>query len=344
MVSEHASSSHSLPNIPTLPPIQIPCDGDDQIETPLHESPDPYLPPVTLTAPQSTSSVASSPVVMRNSPLSTSSSLVDHLQQNLRKSVSVDSLLAYPPENSPRPSLLGSTRSNLPGVIDSARNRRTELPVDSRRRHEPETVPPYARNRGHSVSTMNDSRDSTIEQDFEGDSWQPLKRSLDRIRRTSIKGNEQARLPRRPGDLKLPSRNQPLPPPVPPPLPVNTFARLVQPVLHDDSRRLHSTTSLQSFPRHSSIADVMAGRVRSGSGSLGLQVGTGNFSNQGLHIDTVRSTVSTPFIWQYPGSSRPASPFPESSRSPSSAPEAVESLPSFLGMRRRTVRTAHHCL
>ncbi|KAI6047627.1 ras guanine nucleotide exchange factor domain-containing protein, partial [Pisolithus marmoratus] len=110
--------------------------------------------------------------------------------------------------------------------------------------------------------------------------WPPLKRSIDKGRRSSVKGSEQARPSRRPGDLKLPSRNQQ------PPLPF-TF---VQTLPHDDNRRLHATTSLQSFPKHSSITEVMSCRVR--SGSLGLQGSIENSGNRSLLIDTTQPAVS----------------------------------------------------
>ena len=59
----------------------------------------------------------------------------------------------------------------------------TELSVGSRRRGKLDTIP-YARSRGHSVSTTKWS-DSTYEQDF--DSWQPLKHPVDRPRRSSAR-------------------------------------------------------------------------------------------------------------------------------------------------------------
>lgn len=128
---------------------------------------------------------------------------------------------------------------------------------------------------------MSDGHDSAFEQDFESDSWRPLKRPVDKPRRTSVKGSEQARPSRRPGDLKLPSRNQP------PPALFNQFAH---PLPRDDTRRLHSTTSLQSFPKHSSLTDVMSGRVR--SGSLGLQADPSSLGSRSLLIDVVQPKPS----------------------------------------------------
>ncbi|KAG6335273.1 hypothetical protein ID866_3802 [Astraeus odoratus] len=283
MTAEHDGSSHSLPAIPTLPPIEIPGGYDDQVsasESGFYQPAGIHLPPVTSTPQDPTSSTASSPVLMRNPSLATRSSPVDtSLQLNHWTSASVDSLLIHQTGNSSRASSPAGVGSNASSTTDSSRNRRTESSVELRRR-EPETVPPYARSRGHSVSTMSDSHDSIIEQDFESDSWQPLRRTSDKCRRSSVKGNEQARPSRRPGDLKLPSRNPPV-----------QFAQFAHPPPREDnSRRLHSTISLQSFPtRHSSLADVMSSRVR--SGSLGLQADTGSYGSRSLLIDTVHPTL-----------------------------------------------------
>ncbi|KAF8560386.1 ras GEF [Imleria badia] len=135
------------------------------------------------------------------------------------------------------------------------------------------------------MSARGDGHDSPVEQNFESDSWQPLKKVGDKSRRGSVKGKEHARQSRRPGDLKLPARNQL------PAVPVNNIpSQHPQPVLRDDTRRLHSTTSLQSFPMHSSLTDVISGRVR--SGSLGLQANSGG---RGLLADTAQPMTMQSF-------------------------------------------------
>ncbi|KAL4069609.1 hypothetical protein V8B97DRAFT_599701 [Scleroderma yunnanense] len=275
MSTDPTSSSHSLPAIPTLPPIQIPGHDDDLMDEPSS----PRLPSATFSPQDSTSSSTSSPALTRNPSFIPHSSSVDQPLQHHRKSASVDSLPIYQPGESSRATSLTGVRSNISATTDSPRTRRTELSVDSRRRREPETIPPYARSRGHSVSSMSDSHDSTFEQVFESDLWRPSKRPIDRPRRGSVKGSEQARASRRPGDLKLPPRNQL--PPVP-------FTQFAHPLPRDDNRRLHSTVSLQSFPKHPSLTDVMSGRVR--SGSLGLQADTTSLRSRSLFIDTVQST------------------------------------------------------
>ncbi|KAF9241363.1 ras guanine nucleotide exchange factor domain-containing protein [Melanogaster broomeanus] len=264
--------SHSLPAIPTLPPIQMPGDNDESSSLLSHNSISSQQPSSSFTLHDPTSSTATSLIANRGSPfatdnsaLSSSSSTDCPPQTSLRKSASVDSFVGYERENSTRATGPRPHRVNTHSVGDSARTRRPELSVDSRRRREPETVPPYARSRGASVSTMGDGHDSPVEQCFESESWQPLRRPTDKSWRSSVKGKEQARPSRRPGDLKLPSRN--FPPAVTVYNVSNQFAQ--PPLSRDDSRRLHSTTSLQSFPRHSSLTDVISGRVR--SGSLGLQ-------------------------------------------------------------------------
>ncbi|KIJ68428.1 hypothetical protein HYDPIDRAFT_24708 [Hydnomerulius pinastri MD-312] len=291
MSTPPANSSHSLPAIPTLPPIQMPGENDEpsaSFQSYPHE-PTGFQRSSSSFAPQdSTSSTASSPIVTRNSPFATDNSGFSSFsstdcppQQSLRKSISVDSFVGYERENLPSSSGPRPARGNTHSGVDSSRPRRMDLSVDSRRRRGPETVPPYARSRGASVSTMSDGHDSALEQGFDSESWQPSKRPGDKNRRGSVKGKEQARTSRRPGDLKLPSRN------LPPAVPVNNLPnQFVQPPLpRDDSRRLHSTTSLQSFPRHSNITDVISGRVR--SGSLGPQANVG--SSRNLLVDTVQS-------------------------------------------------------
>ncbi|KAI6031828.1 ras guanine nucleotide exchange factor domain-containing protein [Pisolithus microcarpus] len=254
MTTDTTDSSHSLPAIPTLPPIQMPRPQDDSDY-------------VTSIPQHSTPATPSSPVLTQNQPHAGGPSTTDSDQQQIhRKSASADSLRVHQRKDSVPPSPRGAASATLP-TADLSTTRRTE------------TVPPYARSRGHSVSTTSDGNDSGIDQGLEPDSWPPLKRSLDKGRRSSVKGGEQARPSRRPGDLKLPSRNQQ------PPLPF-TF---VQTLPRDDNRRLHSTTSLQSFPKHSSITEVMSGRVR--SGSLGLQGSAENSGSRPLHIDTTQPAL-----------------------------------------------------
>lgn len=260
------STPHSLPAIPTLPPIQMPDNCD-------HDSVD-----SSSVTPHDATSTLSSPIAI-TCPMPPS--IHHHPQQNLRKSVSVDSFIGYERENSSTSSSSRPPRASTHTPSDSSGARRTELSVDSARRHDLETAPLYVRTRGVSMSTRSDGHDSAVEQNFESESWQPLKKVGDKSRRGSVKGKEQARQSRRPGDLKLPARNQM------PAVPMNNIPNQPsQPILRDDPRRLHSTTSLQSFPKHSSLTDVISGRVR--SGSLGLQANPGSRS---FLADTVQPMV-----------------------------------------------------
>lgn len=265
------STPHSLPAIPTLPPIQMPDKSDHDFVDSRPSSP-------SVTPHDATSSTVSSPI---DATHPTPPSILHHPQQNLRKSVSVDSFIGYEREHSSTPSSSRPPRAIAHTTSDSSGTRRTELSVDSARRHGSEVAPLYVRTRGISMSTRSDGHDSAVEQNIESESWQPLKKASDKSRRGSVKGKEQARQSRRPGDLKLPARNQL------PPIPANNLPnQLAQPISRDDPRRLHSTTSLQSFPRHSSLTDVISGRVR--SGSLGLQANPGS---RGFLADTVQPMV-----------------------------------------------------
>lgn len=307
-----SSTPHSLPAIPSLPPIQMPDKSD-------HDS---YHSSSSVTPHDVTSPILSSPIAATRPPPLPSTH--HHPQQNLRKSVSVDSFIGYERENTSTSSSSRPPRAVTHTPSDSSGARRTELSVDSTRRHVPETVPLYVRTRGISMSTKSDGQDSAVEQNLESDSWQPLKKVGDKSRKGSVKGKEQARQSRRPGDLKLPARNQS------PAVPVNNMpAQIPQPTLRDDPRRLHSTTSLQSFPRHSSLTDVISGRVR--SGSLGLQANPGNKS---LLADAAQPMVSSQLNrWITMTKLRPCS------RSPKRFPSllwvrlVVESLRSFQKMQ-----------
>ncbi|KAF8445971.1 ras guanine nucleotide exchange factor domain-containing protein [Boletus edulis BED1] len=255
------STPHSLPAIPTLPPIKM-NDESDRDSFHSHHS--------SLSA---TPLDGTFPIATRPAPLALPSSTHHPPQQNLRKSVSVDSFISYERENSSTSSTSRPPRATH-APTGSSGIRRTDLSVDSARRYDAESLPLHVRTRGMSMSARNDGHDSAVEQNFESESWQPLRKVGDKSRWSSVKCKEQARQSRRPGDLKLPARNQS------PAVPVNNNNipnQYPQPVLRDDTRRLHSTTSLQSFSRHSSLTDVISGRVR--SGSLGLQVNSGGRSS-----------------------------------------------------------------
>lgn len=259
-----SSTPHSLPAIPTLPPITM----HDETVHDYHS----HHSSLSVTPHDSTSLTPPAPPTL--------ASTHHPPQQNLRKSVSADSFVIFEREN-PSTSSGSRPRATTHAPAASSGTRRTELSVDSARRHDAETVPLYVRTRGISMSARSDGHNSAVEQPFESESWQPLKKVGDKSRRGSVKGKEQARQSRRPGDLKLPARNQL------PAVPASNMPhQLPQPALCDDTRRLHSTTSLQSFPRHSSLTDVMSGRVR--SGSLGLQANSGG---RGLLADSVQPMV-----------------------------------------------------
>ncbi|KAG6381200.1 hypothetical protein JVT61DRAFT_5603 [Boletus reticuloceps] len=241
------STPHSLPAIPTLPPIKM-NDESDRDSFHSHHS--------SLSA---TPLDGTFPIATRPAPLALPSSTHHPPQQNLRKSVSVDSFIIYERENSSTSSTSRPPRATH-APTGSSGTRRTDLSVDSARRYDAESLPLYVRTRGMSMSARNDGHDSAVEQNFESESWQPLKKVGDKSRWSSVKCKEQARQSRRPGDLKLPARNQS------PAVPVNNIPNQhPQPLPRDDTRRLHSTTSLQSFSRNSSLTDVISGRVRSGS-------------------------------------------------------------------------------
>ncbi|KAG1757548.1 ras guanine nucleotide exchange factor domain-containing protein [Suillus lakei] len=114
---------------------------------------------------------------------------------------------------------------------------------------------------------MSQSRDSGIEHEREAELFQRLKRPSEG-RRGSVKGKDHLRTAPRPGDLNLPPR-----------MPVQVL---------DDTRRLHSTTSLISLPVcNPALANLTSGRAR--SDSLGLQTTTATGRN--LLIDTLQPSI-----------------------------------------------------
>lgn len=263
MTTPTASAGHCLPAIPSLPPIEMPGDPDENIYLDLEH--DPIASPLSASsmAPQASfSSTSSSPVVPRNPPLITgvsgapSPSSTDSALQSLRKSISVDSFVGYDRETSPRVDGSRVNRGNTYSTLEVSRTRKLDPSMSPFHREPPTFSQPYVRSRGASVSTM--SHDSAIEHRREIEPLQRLKRPSE-IRRGSVKGKDQVRTGPRPGDLNLPPRTP-------------AQAR-------DDTPRLHTTLSLGSLPRSTS------------SDSLGWQ--TTAVSGRKLLIDTVPPSVST---------------------------------------------------
>ncbi|KAH7915776.1 ras guanine nucleotide exchange factor domain-containing protein [Hygrophoropsis aurantiaca] len=124
---------------------------------------------------------------------------------------------------------------------------------------------------------MNDGRGSIAGSDLDSDPWQQFSRLSEGGRRGSLKGKEHARPP---GTLKLPPRGHP---PV-----VAANSTNSSPFPREESRRLHSTTSMQSIPvANSHLTGIIAGRVR--SGSLGMQPSR---AGRNVLVDTAPSVFS----------------------------------------------------
>lgn len=232
---------------------------------------DPIAPvSVSSTSPQvSFSSTSSTLVVPRSTPLDTvcsgfsSSTSTDPSSQSLRKSVSVDSFVSYDRETSQITSGSRANRGNTHSNFEASRTHKQ----DGLSRSEPTLSQPSIRSRGASVSTMSQSRNSGIEHERGTELFQQLKRPREG-RRGSVKGKDHLRTAPRPGDLNLPPR-----------MPVQVI---------DDTRRLHSTTSLSSLPVcNSALANLTSGRAR--SDSLGLQSTTA--SGRNLSIDTLQPSI-----------------------------------------------------
>ncbi|KAG1825958.1 ras guanine nucleotide exchange factor domain-containing protein [Suillus subaureus] len=269
MTTPTTNTSHCLPAIPSLPPIQMP--GDTDKNTYLDLGHDPIAPvSASSTSPQASfSSTSSTLVVPRGTPFDTgcsgfsSSISTDPSSQSLRKSVSVDSFAGYDRETSQRTSSSRADRGNTYSTFEVPRTHKQ----DGLLRSEPTLSQPSIRSRGASVSAVYQSRDSGIEHEREAELFQRLKRPSEG-RRGSVKGKDHLRTAPRPGDLNLPPR-----------MPVQVV---------DDTRRLHSTTSLISLPVcNPALANLTSGRAR--SDSLGLQTTT--ISGRNLSIDTLQPSL-----------------------------------------------------
>ncbi|KAG2159883.1 ras guanine nucleotide exchange factor domain-containing protein [Suillus bovinus] len=266
MTTPMTNTSHCLPAIPSLPPIQMP--GDTDKNTYLD---DPIAPEYASSTPPkaSFSSTSSTLVVSRGTPFDTgcsgfsSSTSTDPSSQSLRKSVSIDSFVGYDRETSQRPSGSRANGSNTYSTFEASRTYKQDGLLHS----EPTLSQPSIRSRGASVSAMSQNRVPGIEHEREAELFQQLKRPSGG-RRGSVKGKDHIRTPPRPGDLNLPPR-----------MPVQVIG---------DTRRLHSTTSLISLSAcNPALVNLTSGRAR--SDSLGLPTTTA--SGRNLSIDTLQSSL-----------------------------------------------------
>jgi len=265
MTTSTTSAGHCLPAIPSLPPIEMP--GDPDKNNYLYLTYDPISSPLSASSmvPQASfSSTSSSPVLPRILPFvagvsgTSSPSSTDSAPQSLRKSISVDSFVAYDRETSPRVNGSRSSRGNTYSTVDDI-SRTRQLDPSMRSLHpEPTFSQPYLRSRGASVSAMGQSHDSATEYRRGSEPSQRLKRPSE-FRRASVKGKDHVRTGPRPGDLNLPPR------------------MLAQ--AREDAPRLHTTSSLGSLPRSAR------------SDGFGLQSAV--VSGRNLLVETVSPSVST---------------------------------------------------
>lgn len=242
--------------------------GDTDKNTYLDLGHDPIAPvSASSTSPKASfSSTSSTLVVPRHTPFDTGcsgfsfSTSTDPSSQSLRKSVSVDSFVGYDRETSQRTSGSRANRGTTHSTFEASRTHKQDGLLHT----EPTLSQPSIRSRGASVSTMSRSHVSGIEHEREAEIFQRRKRPSEG-RRGSVKGKDHLRTAPRPGDLNLPPR-----------MPIQVI---------DDTRRLHSTTSLSSLSVcNPALASLTSGRAR--SDSLGLPTTTA--SGRNLSIDTLQ--------------------------------------------------------
>src|ERR1700691_5019485 len=272
-------SSHSLPSISPLPPIEMP---DSPVSS--QNSPDLSFVRRSSTSPAShnsfTTALSSTPAYATPADSrSRTSSPMHHSSlappQNLRKSISVDSFV----------------RRDVPKTGTRPKRTNTDLALQVRVVQPPGlrdyAVQQSTRNRGVSFSTQGDYEPSIGEDsDLDLEPW-PSSR-----RRASLKGTDPQYHSVRPGELRLPPR-----------MPALSSASSVSSIStgpsspREEYRRLHATTSMQSIPGRmaNSVLANISGRAR--SWSLGDKVNSGGkpmFINTQIPVSKFFS-VTSPF-------------------------------------------------
>lgn len=215
-MSTFINSSTTLPNLPSLPPIQIPST--------FRASADHHLPPLDEDSHLSPHAFTSFPPPHRQ-PAGSSNDThspptnVSPLPPNLRKSLSVDSFSRHP--RSPPVSVVGRQQKATPVIS----------PSDEQRRGAPQLAPPArqpqphavdsphvsylprdpnfplsGRSRGASVSTSDDDASQPIPEESDGEPIRDAPQFSTGARRggSKFKGRLRPSLP--PGELPLPSK------------------------------------------------------------------------------------------------------------------------------------------
>lgn len=236
---------------------------------------------------RSTTPANQSPDVVPTRPATPVGPLHLGLPHNLRHSLSVDSFVRHGiPIGSTRTKRTNTDLAMRPPVLPHQGARDFD-----HRAFQPDEV---TRHRGASLSTQGDY-DSSFFEDTDYDAWHSASR-----RRSSLKGKDQQQPYIRPGELKLPPRM--------PALsttssissmstsPGTTSSMGISPItpVEEETRRLHSTTSMQHIPTtpsHPAIASL-SGRAR--SGSLGVKASRPVNINTSL---TVRPSCSAAVVF-----------------------------------------------
>jgi hypothetical protein len=209
-MSTFINSSTALPDVPSLPPIQIPSTFRASVEhhlPPLDE--DSHLSPHAFT---SFSPTHRQPMGSSNDA-QTSPTNVSPVSSNLRKSYSVDSFSRHP--RSPPVSVVARQQNASPVASPSDEQRRAapltrqphaaDSPHVSYQARDP-SFPLSGRSRGASISTSGDEAGQPIPEESDGEPVRdaPQISTGARRARPKFKGRLRPALP--PGELPLPSR------------------------------------------------------------------------------------------------------------------------------------------
>lgn len=265
------STGLELPELPTLPPLEMPDDSSANSLAPPLSSADLNVrtllsPTPSFASRDSFSTAYTSPSQAElDSPSTTrfgESSLAP--PQNLRKSLSVDSFVNYGSGREvqaaigPRPN-----RGNTGSAINPPRG--LVFGVSAGLKKERELTRQAGRTRGESMSSSRDGHESSYTEDSDVERSDPMSSPVERYRHASLKGHDQPRPYIRGGELPLPSRTPTL-------SSTSSMSSIMSASTSsstlEDIPRLQSAPSLQSLPRQrgpKSNLVITSGRTRSGS-------------------------------------------------------------------------------
>jgi hypothetical protein len=282
-MSTFMNNSTALPDVPSLPPIQIPSTFRASIDhhlPPLDE--DSHLSPHAFTSfPPQHRQPAGSSNDSHSSPTNVSS-----LSPNLRKAFSVDSFSRHP--RSPPASAVGRQQKASPVTSPSDEQRRGALPT--RQSHAVEsphvsyfprdpTFPLSGRSRGASVSTSGDEASQPIPEESDVEPVRDAPQVFTGERKAGQKFKKRLRPALPPGELPLPSKLHGVDSATPVNIDNASDHTSWLPSITPETVSLRNPAGPSNRPSHE---DITGGGSASKNGKLGLDCGGSRFQSVSL--------------------------------------------------------------